>query len=606
VAWSLLVAFILAREDLRKTVSRTARDLGIDTRFKSLEALLASLIREVARKNSSFSVNLVEKKILTKDELSQTLERIVSMAYKLLKADSAELALFDRESGTYQASFVLGKPFHKSAQAMLGGAMDDNQEEPEPSPDVLIQPIAFAGTILGSLRVALQKGMLPSVGDREVIRLLGLQSGMALMNAQYNEQLLRMKLSSEESVKAKTGFLANLSHEIRGPLGIMLNAVELVLDGLCGTVTSDQLETLQMVRTNGEHLLELINDVLDYAKVESGKLSPQKVDVLIDDILKDICGVVRKQAEAKSHKLTFKPSGEALAISCDRRHLRQMLINLMTNAIKYTPDGGNIEVWAERVPGKKIKINVKDSGVGIEPSARYKVFAAFERVENSYSLNQVGAGLGMPLTKRLAEVNGGLIDFKSTLGQGSQFWLMFPAVQYNSAMLLEQEKPIVDAQGNGDRILIVERDEGERNMLMRYLNHIGFVSIPARSRLEALEILRESKVSLAVIDNNATDQAIGEVIAEIRKSTQANMPVLLLSSRAFVFDIEKYLKAGVDRCLVKPVELKNLGITCRQLIDRTFTGSVIDKSEVDSSQTQKKSGSQPAKTRVLELDDILH
>src|SRR5690606_32222677 len=128
----------------------------------------------------------------------------------------------------------------------------------------------------------------------------------------------------------------------------MLNAVELVLDGLCGDVNKDQAETLGMVHKNGEHLLELINDVLDYAKVESGRLQVNKVDIFVNELLEDVCNVVRSQADAKFHKLIFKSSPGALAFSCDRRHARQMLINLLSNAIKYTPDGGLIEVWAER------------------------------------------------------------------------------------------------------------------------------------------------------------------------------------------------------------------------------------------------------------------
>src|SRR5262249_18421399 len=157
---------------------------------------------------------------------------------------------------------------------------------------------------------------------------------------------------------------------------------------------------------------------LDYAKVESGRITPKKVVVVVNELLQDLAGVIRSQAEAKGHKVVAKPGDEALAISCDRRHLRQMLINLLTNAVKDTPNGGRIEVWAERIAGNRIKIYVKDSGVGIDEKDRYKVFTAFERIENAYSMNQVGTGLGMPLTKRLAEVNNGSIDFDSKPGEG--------------------------------------------------------------------------------------------------------------------------------------------------------------------------------------------
>lgn len=598
LGWSVVLTFVFAREDLRQGMIKVARNLGVDTRFKSLEGVLSSLVHEVDRKNSSISINLIERRISSKEELSRTLERIVALAFRLLKAESAELALFDKDSGLYHSSFVLGKPFRTSAQAMLSGAL--GEDEVKPSPDVMIHPISFAGSILGSLRVALKKGVLPTAGDQEIMRLLALQSSLALINAQFTAELVRMKRIAEESVKAKTGFLANLSHEIRGPLGIMLNAVELVLDGLCGPVTSDQLETLKMVKGNGQHLLELINDVLDYAKSESGKLAPAKVEILIDDLLQDLVGVVRGQADAKSHRLSFRGSEGVLAISCDRRHARQMLINMLTNAIKYTPDGGAIEVWAERIPGNKIKINVKDSGVGIEASERYKVFAPFERVENSYSINQIGTGLGMPLTKRLAEMNGGLIDFSSVPGKGSQFWLIFPSVEYNASMHETGSPESHTVIGKGESILLIKREEGERAMITRYLAHAGFRLLNAESQTDALRIMGSERVDLAIIDNNIVDNSPEQVIAAIRAEPRfADVPIVVLSSRAFVFDIEKYLKLGVDRCLSKPLELKTLGLTCRELLDTRRSGR--DPSQSSSGDKQK-----PPRSRAIMVDDIFH
>lgn len=598
LGWSVVLACIFAREDLKKGMVRVAKNLGIDTRFKSLESLLSHLIHEVDRKNSSISINLIERKITSKEELSRTLERIVALAFRLLRAESAELALFDKDSGLYHSSFVLGKPFRSSAQAMLSGAMDE--DEAKPSPDVMIHPISFAGSILGSLRVALKKGVLPTAGDQEIMRLLALQSSLALINAQFTHELVRMKRVAEESVKAKTGFLANLSHEIRGPLGIMLNAVELVLDGLCGPVTDDQLETLKMIKGNGQHLLELINDVLDYAKLESGKLAPDKVEILVNELLQDIVGVVRTQADAKNHKLSFTCGEDVLAVACDRRHARQMMINMLTNAIKYTPDGGTIDVSAERAPGNKIKINVKDSGVGIEASERYKVFAPFERVENSYSINQIGTGLGMPLTKKLAEMNGGMIDFSSTPGKGSHFWLIFPSIEFNASMMSEKDQGEKRVVGNGEAILLVKREEGERAMITRYLGNAGFRLLNAQSQVEALRILQAEKVDLAIIDNNIVDNSPEQVIAAMRADARySSVPIILLSSRAFVFDIEKFLKLGVDRCLSKPLELKALGLICKELID-----SRRNPRDSDTKQGEKKP--HIPRSRVIMVDDIFH
>ncbi|WKZ56642.1 MAG: hybrid sensor histidine kinase/response regulator [Bdellovibrionota bacterium] len=596
LGWSFLVALLVSREDLHRKAREISAEFGIDSRFKSLEELLEEMFREILRKDSALSLNLLERRISSHDELSRALERIVNVAYKLLDAESAEIALFDKESGMYHSSFVLGKPFRVSAQAMLSGAVEGDRVE-EVSPDVLIQPLAFAGAVLGSLRVGLKKGRIPTTVDQEIMSLLAIQAGLAMINANYTEELLRMKHQADESVKAKTGFLANLSHEIRGPLGIMLNAVELVLDGLCGEVNKEQSETLRMIQTNGQHLLDLINDVLDYAKIEAGKVRAEPVEIVVNDLLQDMCNVVRTQAEAKQHKIVFKPSVDVLAMSVDRRHIRQMLINLLSNAIKYTPNGGTIEVWAERAPGNKVKINVKDSGVGIEESERSKVFTAFERVEHSYSIKQVGTGLGMPLTKRLAEMNGGSIDFTSSSGKGSHFWLVFPRVTYDVTAKGEEVVEEAAVQGNGDAVMIVQAGAEERGMLVKYLNDVGFKVIEADSFDAALDVVRRQPVKLVVLDDDLFEHPDAAVIQALRKSNDPTqpLPVLLLSSRAFVFDIETYLKSGVDRCLSKPLQLKELARSCRNLID-TGGGSL----------EPSKSASPRLKSKTILIDDLLH
>ncbi|RIL07324.1 MAG: hypothetical protein DCC75_10115 [Proteobacteria bacterium] len=597
LGWFAAAALLGLRWRSGRFVSRLATDFGIDSRFRQFESLLAALLNEVERKNEALLTNLLEKRISSKEELARTLERVVAQCYRLLNAESAELALFDKESGLYHSSFVLGKPFRSSAQAMLSGAVESGESERDISPDVLVQPIAFGGSVLGSLRVGLKRGSIPTHADRELMQLMAMQSGMAIINGKYTEELVRMKRASDESVKAKTGFLANLSHELRGPLGIMINAVELVLDGLCGPVTDDQMETLRMVKSNGQHLLELINDVLDYAKVESGKLVPESVEILVNDLIKDIASVVRAQADAKGHTLTVKAADEVLTIQCDRRHIRQMLINILTNAIKYTPEKGTIEMWAERVPGGKIKICVKDSGVGIEDYDREKVFAPFERIQNSYSINQVGTGLGMSLTRRLAEVNGGNIDFTSQASQGSTFWLVFPAVQFSGALAGHEENSEEEPKGKGELILLVESNPGERSMLAKYLTHLGYSVAAVATKGEAALVLRDKKVNLALVDNSVVDNLEEDLIKGIRDAAQsARLPLVLLSSRAFVFDIEKYLKAGVDRCLTKPISLKELAVICR---------SLIDGYDVKKKPTYGGTG-KGIHTRVMNVDDLMH
>lgn len=335
-----------------------------------------------------------------------------------------------------------------------------------------------------------------------------------------------------------------------------------------------------MVKENGSHLLELMNDVLDYAKVESGKITIEKVDIVVNDLLEDIARVVRTQADAKGHKIIFTPHSEHLTISCDRRHARQMMINLLTNAIKYTPEGGRIELFAERHPGGKVKINVKDTGVGIEASERGKVFAAFERIDHSYSRKQAGAGLGMPLTKRLAEANGGAIDFESVPQKGSHFWLLFDATE--SSRLHEELNPTTSqkVEGGGRPLLIFGGKTTETSLLVRYLEQAAFVVTFVSGIDEALAEVLKGKIQLVILDTQ-DDALLEELITTIRNASRVrNLPIVLISSHGFVFDIERFLKAGVDRCLVKPIQFAEVGRVCRDLIDSYFsTGQQLQKSQ---------------------------
>lgn len=598
-----------ARPDSHDGITKIAQNLGLEHRFQSAAILLNTVVNEVQRKNEAFSINVLEQKIAGKEQLSNTLERIVNLAYKLFDAESVELALFDRDINLYHSSIVIGTPMRTSSQAMLSGAVEG--EELAARPDVLIQPLLFAGDILGTLRVALKKGVAPRQIDKDIVNLLGMQASLALINSQYTGELIKMRAASEETLKAKTGFLANLSHEIRAPLGIMLNAVELVLDGLCGPIAPDQAETLQMVHKNGEHLLELINDVLDYAKVESGRLQPTKVDILVGELLEDVCSVVRTQADQKSHRLICKPAEEGLAMNCDRRHARQIMINVLTNAIKYTPDGGLIEVWAERSANNKLQLHVKDNGVGISEEDREKVFAPFERLDNSYSISQVGTGIGMSLTKRLVEVNGGAINFTSNPNAGSDFWISFPAVVLTAAPEKEVAPELNVSRGKGEVLLLVEQDAGERGMVAKYLSHQGYTVCAASGKLEALEIFKTRKVELAIIDNKAADNSKDDVIKGIRETAQGkSLPIVLVSSRGFVFDIERYLKAGIDRCLIKPLKLAELGRICRQLLDGTFEGAVVEEdvkaelSPESAAKPKSDTNREAFKTRVFTVEDF--
>jgi len=505
--------------------------------------------------------------------LSQSLGKIVELAYRELPVNSVELSLFDEESELWSQSLLMGDPLTYNSQSMMLDSVESSAHIDtltEKDPTVISEALSFAGTYFGVIRAELSEGASLSENDSKIFKLLSSQGAISLVNSRFTEEVLRMRRLGDETMQAKTGFLANLSHELRGPLGIILNGVELTMEGLCGEVSDPLKEMLRMIKDSGDHLLDLVNDVLDYAKVEAGKVKAVPVELPVKALLEDLCAVVRTQAHAKSHELLLKSVDSSLGILVDKRHARQMLINFLTNAIKYTPEGGKIEVWAEKFSDGKAKILIKDTGIGIPESEKGKVFGAFERVEDKYALTQSGTGLGMPLTKRLAEVNGGSVGFESKAGKGSTFWLSLPSTEFNDVYENIEDEASVKISGNNDGILLVDHNEETRRMLEQYLGKQGFRVFIATTGLEVLQLIRAESISLAVIENDLPGLPGEEIVSAIRSNpSSTQMPIILLSARAFVFDIERFLKLGVDRCLSKPVALAEVALTSRRLIDQT-------------------------------------
>lgn len=571
-AWMiLLIKNIQEKELINKVIKRAENlDLALDP-SDSLDEQLDLFLSESERFHKvSYGIRFSQEDV-EELNLGSNLQSIVELAQNQLPAKSVELVLFDSASGRWIQSLVAGDPSNTN----FGTLIHEGEEEDVDLPDnIHLEKLEFAGTNFGALCVEYNSDYKVKLSDRNVTKLLASQASLMLIDARFNEEILRMRRLNEESVQAKTGFLANLSHELRGPLGIILNATELQLEGICGELSDAQKNTLRMIHDNGEHLLDLVNDVLDFAKIQAGKITPKTVQLPLRPLLEDLTKVVRSQAVAKQHKLILEEIDDSIGFYCDKRHFRQMMINFLTNAIKYTPPGGDINVRAELKSPGRVVIYVQDSGIGIPDSEKSKVFGAFERVSNDYAEAQMGTGLGMPLTKQLSQVNGGDVGFDSEEGVGSTFWMNLPHCPMDT---LEDEQSEVDTEkeklilrGNGEPVLLVDKDVQTREMIGSFLKDKGYSVVHADNGSEVLKRLKENEVELAIIENDLPDLKGKDVISAIRSiPAGASVPIILLSADAFVFDIEQFLKLGVDRCLTKPIQLKELALSARRLIDET-------------------------------------
>ena len=278
-----------------------------------------------------------------------------------------------------------------------------------------------------------------------ILMLVALVAGYSVQrfkNLIFGETELHIaKEVAETSNRAKSDFLANMSHELRTPLNAIIGFSEVLADGTFGELNNKQARYVDNVLTSGNHLLQLINDILDLSKVEAGRMELEVSKVRILDLLENSMTMIKEKAQKSDIKLDLKIQDDLkdLEITADELKLKQIMFNLLSNSAKFTPDGGSIGLAAKvdtRLPildlkegGRKtaIEISVSDTGIGIRPEDRERIFETFEQADSTYAGNQEGTGLGLALTRRLIEMHGGTISVESEgEGKGSTFTFLIP------------------------------------------------------------------------------------------------------------------------------------------------------------------------------------
>jgi signal transduction histidine kinase len=254
-----------------------------------------------------------------------------------------------------------------------------------------------------------------------------LESQNAVLEEQHQE-LSRLNEELDQASKLKDQFLANMSHELRTPLNSVIGFSDLLLDMLAhtGPDVATQRDYLETIARNGRHLLDLINELLDLSKIAAGRMELRLEPLDLQALLREAADTVRAQLEARKHKLAIEPPREHLLVQADRGRLRQVLLNLLSNAIKFTTDGGRIAISARLEEAGFVRIAVSDSGIGIASEDQGKLFQEFVQLDASASRRYEGTGLGLALSKRLVELQGGRIGVDSELGKGSTFWFTLP------------------------------------------------------------------------------------------------------------------------------------------------------------------------------------
>ena len=241
------------------------------------------------------------------------------------------------------------------------------------------------------------------------------------------------RLSAESANKSKSSFLAGMSHELRTPLNSIIGFSEVLADGLHGGLNEKQKKYVENILGSGRHLLHLINEILDLSKVEAGKLTLELGEFPLADALEAVLCLVKEKAMNHAIRLSLEiEPGAGAVLEADETKFKQIMLNLLSNALKFTPDGGNVAVRARKAGGaapgaELLEISVADTGIGIKPEDMPKLFTEFGQLDNDYTKRYGGTGLGLALTRKLVELHGGTVRAVSEAGKGSRFIFTMPA-----------------------------------------------------------------------------------------------------------------------------------------------------------------------------------
>ncbi|MBE7381314.1 MAG: response regulator [Leptolyngbya sp. SIO1E4] len=426
--------------------------------------------------------------------------------------------------------------------------------------------------------------------DLMALVIVGLTSVMILILWQIQtfkqRALTKAKVAAETASRTKSEFLANMSHELRTPLNAILGMTEGLQESIFGQINPQQSEALQTINHSASHLRELINDLLDVAKIESDRMELDCQPTAVKLLCQSSLAFIQQQALKKSIQITTELPSNLPDLWVDERRIRQVLLNLLDNAVKFTPDSGQITLKVSPIkfpvdqegrnfaPAHYLRISITDTGIGIAPNAIKKLFQPFVQIDSALNRQYAGSGLGLALVKRIVELHGGRVGVKSQVGRGSSFTVDLPCVVTAAASPISPHRPepsSVDTrfsiQGSAPLILLAEDNEANIRTVSSFLKAKGYRTLLAKNGIEAITLAQSETPDLILIDIQMPGINGLEAIHQIRHDTTvADVPIIALTALSMAGDRERCLAAGANEYLSKPVKLKQLVITIQQCL----------------------------------------
>ncbi|MDZ7750295.1 MAG: PAS domain S-box protein [Gammaproteobacteria bacterium] len=379
---------------------------------------------------------------------------------------------------------------------------------------------------------------------------------------QAETAVIQARDEAERANAAKSVFLSRMSHELRTPLNAVLGFSQLLQTDPDQPLTEVQTDNVAEIRHAGKHLLEMVNEVLDLARIESGHMELSLEPVAVAAVVNACAAGIRPMADERGITLGFDVDPD-YTVQADYTRLTQVLLNLLSNAVKYNRDDGRIEVRVTAAGPARLRIAVADSGHGIAAADQQRLFQPFERLESAYAGIE-GTGIGLALSRYLVEAMGGTIGVDSSLGVGSEFWFELPAAEPAAAHGGESGEALCR------RVLYVEDNPANLKLVQKSMAARGDIELlAATSAEEGLEIARQQRPALVLLDINLPGMDGLAAIARLREDPLTrHIPVVAVSSNAMPGDIRRAAAAGFDDYLTKPLDMRRLHAMVDQYLQR--------------------------------------
>ncbi len=531
--------------------------------------LISSAIRDItARRRVEEAAKLASERLFSAVESFHGALTLYDASSRLIMCNSASRLLF----AAAVPGQLVGSGYAELVEACVKHGLFVAADG---SPDVKERLLAYHTDPKGTIDLRLSNGSTLRLTNRRTLEGGIVSTAIDISDDVEHEAALRLaRAEAEAASSAKSEFLSSMSHELRTPMNAILGFAQLLKRDKRSPLSESQQEKLGYVLQGGEHLLRLIDDILDLSRIEAGHVMMSPESVGVAEVLHEVRQTLEPMAARAGIQLVVhEPPADIVAVNADRTRFKQILLNFGSNGIKYGRAGGKAEIRAEKAGDSRVRLTIRDDGIGIPLDKQDKIFQPFQRAGQEAGPIE-GTGIGLSITRRLAELMGGSVGFESTPGAGSLFWVELPLyVRHDAKTSLTPVPGAVRAALSSEagavfRVVYIEDNPSNIAFMEAVMDELPRVELTTVPNAEVgIEVVRDSQPHVVIMDINLPGMSGYDATRRLREWPETkHIPVIALTAAAMLSDRKRLADAGFYRYLTKPVKIPELLDALEQLL----------------------------------------